>query len=122
MISISLDALRDDIDVEGIGRRFFTADERDYLNCPSSGEKRKRFFYIWTRKEALVKAAGTGVDAIASVNVLDGAVTMEDESGLIGKYCLHTLSPPAGYVLSLALQTPMAAVPERIQEIRSSRA
>lgn len=104
-IGIDIDAARDDIDVEGIGGQFFTAEEQIYLKAASPEEQKERFFYLWTRKEALVKAAGTGLDAIASVSVLDGNVKMADESGFMGEYSLHTLSPPSGYSLALALQT-----------------
>ena len=104
-IGIDVDAVRDDLDLDGIGQRFFTSDELDYLNCASPGEKRKRFFYIWTRKEALAKAAGTGVDTITSVSVLRDCVRMADESGFMREYSVQTLSPPSGYSLALALQT-----------------
>ena len=96
---------RDDIDLEGIAQRFFTVDEQACLNSASPDEKKERFFYLWTRKEALVKAAGTGLDAITSVSVLDAMVKMADEFGVMGEYSLHTLSPPSGYSLALALQT-----------------
>jgi 4'-phosphopantetheinyl transferase len=47
-----------------IARRFFHAEESDYIkNCASEAEA---FFYIWTRKEALLKAVGSGLTATLS--------------------------------------------------------
>jgi phosphopantetheinyl transferase len=106
-LGVDIDALRDDLDLDGIGQRFFTAKERGYLNCAPPGERRNRFFYVWTRKEALLKATGTGIDAIASVSVLESTVEAADESGSVGAYRLCTLSAPSGYSLALVLLTPL---------------
>lgn len=44
-----------------IARRFFSADEAAILKSCSAGERRSRFCELWTLKEALLKATGTGL-------------------------------------------------------------
>jgi 4'-phosphopantetheinyl transferase len=52
-----------------ITRRFFTPDERLYING-QEGRRRERFYEVWTMKEAYGKKAGTGlVTALQDVNV-----------------------------------------------------
>lgn len=44
------------IDVVGIGRRFFGPDEHRWVE-----RDRDRFFHVWTRKEAVLKSNGVGL-------------------------------------------------------------
>ncbi len=44
-----------------IANRFFTENERDYIN--GSEDKTDSFFEVWVRKESLIKALGTGFSA-----------------------------------------------------------
>lgn len=46
---------------EGVAKRFFTADEYEQIRKKEGTEKNSLFFQIWTRKEAVLKAAGTGL-------------------------------------------------------------
>jgi len=43
-----------------IANRYFAKAEIDYINC-SVFNKNKRFFEIWTKKEAFLKKSGTGI-------------------------------------------------------------
>ncbi len=55
---------------ERLIRRCCVDDEIEYINA-GSDEKDKRFFEIWTAKEAFFKCAGTGITDLKSVNTLD---------------------------------------------------
>lgn len=46
--------------VEGIGQMVFTDDEQSELASASGKEKLNLFYRLWTLKEALIKALGTG--------------------------------------------------------------
>ncbi len=48
-----------------ISERYFTADEKNYVKDNIS------FFYVWTRKEALLKQIGVGLKEISSHGVLN---------------------------------------------------
>jgi len=63
-IGVDIEFQREDFDAEKISRlanRFFTPNENRALSTLESLEKREAFFRLWTRKEALLKAVGTGV-------------------------------------------------------------
>ena len=62
-----------------IAQRFFAEDERKYLEKCWTDEA---FTGIWTRKEAYIKAVGTGI-----AMSLDSFSTMEEQ---VGEYYLKT--------------------------------
>lgn len=54
-------------DLEGIARRFFTADEQAYVHTNPNG-----FFRVWTGKESYIKYLGTGLKTpLNSFSVLE---------------------------------------------------
>jgi 4'-phosphopantetheinyl transferase len=56
-----------------IAERFFTIEEYNYINNNTDPED--IFFYIWTRKEALFKARGTGIDgALSKYNCINDII------------------------------------------------
>lgn len=68
-----------------IAQRFFAEDERKYLEKCWTDEA---FTGIWTRKEAYIKAVGTGI-----AMSLDSFSTMEEQ---VGEYYLKTWSSKTG--------------------------
>lgn len=59
-VGVDLEDLNKHLNYEPIVKRFFSEKEAEYiLNSP--GESKDRFFLLWTRKEALLKAIGTGI-------------------------------------------------------------
>jgi 4'-phosphopantetheinyl transferase len=59
-VGIDLEKVNRNIDFESIAETFFSRDEREFIMGSSTGS-RERFFLLWTRKEALLKAIGTGI-------------------------------------------------------------
>jgi len=61
---------------EGVMARFFSSAERDYVSAGHGAESSRRFFRCWTRKEAVLKAAGCGlIDGLERMDILcDGIV------------------------------------------------
>ena len=59
-VGIDLENVNQRIDFNSIIETFFTDKEREYI-LGSQFEARDRFFFLWTRKEALLKAIGTGI-------------------------------------------------------------
>lgn len=47
---------------DGIIQRFFTQNERQYLNLFENGIKQKEFFRLWTIKESYIKMTGYGMN------------------------------------------------------------
>jgi 4'-phosphopantetheinyl transferase len=59
-LGVDLELARAEVDVEGVGRLVFSAQEqRAFAALPEAG-RRAAFFQLWARKEALIKAEGTG--------------------------------------------------------------
>jgi 4'-phosphopantetheinyl transferase len=59
-VGVDVETLRHDLPVDGLAR-FFTVAERERLLAMRSGEKERTFFRWWTRKEAVLKAEGSGL-------------------------------------------------------------
>ncbi|MDX8394731.1 MAG: 4'-phosphopantetheinyl transferase superfamily protein [Mariprofundales bacterium] len=53
------------INILSLAKRFFTTDEYNWLkNITNNKEQINAFFCLWTRKEALVKANGDGINSV----------------------------------------------------------
>lgn len=59
-VGIDLEKINRKIDFESIAETFFSRNEREFIMESCTGS-RERFFLLWTRKEALLKAIGTGI-------------------------------------------------------------
>jgi len=60
-VGVDLEALRQGQDLRGLARRFFSEPERQALGRVPDPDFRREFLRIWTRKEAWLKARGTGL-------------------------------------------------------------
>lgn len=60
-IGVDVEVIRQDIDVTGIPKRFFSSAEQKMLAALEGPAKFRGFFNCWTRKEAYVKAVGSGL-------------------------------------------------------------
>lgn len=78
-IGIDVECLDRDVDTGAIAARFFAAGEAAHLNRLDDDARRSRFVDLWTLKEALAKALGTGL--VTSLAALAFTV---DPSGRIG--------------------------------------
>lgn len=90
-LGVDVERIRSDVDAEGIGRRFFTPQEQQFLKDGASDE-RQRFFELWTKKESYLKYLGTGLKKdLRSFSVL------QPDSGIR----FHSCMPTDAYCLSL---------------------
>lgn len=94
-VGIDIEARRPVADLEAIAERLFTPHERTRLMRATASDARSEVFLeLWTRKEALAKAEGVGLDD--TFKEMDGA-----ESGG-GAWQLGSFEPAPGYVGALA--------------------
>jgi len=105
-LGIDVERVADGIDTAGIAGRFFTPDEQAHLAATAPGARRAAFYSLWTRKEALVKAAGVGIDLLAACSALKSPATLFDEHGDPRRYRVHELELSADHALALAVETP----------------
>ena len=59
-VGVDLEKVDRKIDLVSISKRFFSREESEYI-LESQRDSTDRFFLLWTRKEALLKALGTGI-------------------------------------------------------------
>ena len=105
-VGIDLEAVRDNVRFSQIGRRFFQPDEQRYLEAGTGSGVRDRFFRLWTRKEAVLKALGVGLSGLGEVSVLGDLVVADGAGGGAMRIALRTLPAPPGHALALALEMP----------------
>lgn len=65
-IGVDIESTRDLDDMSDLARRLFTPSERDDLERLRGCDRERGFFHAWTRKEACVKAVGTGLTSEVS--------------------------------------------------------
>jgi|GEM_PF-1258012 len=81
-VGVDVEDVRREVAMESVARRYFSSPEREWVR----EEGREAFFRVWTRKEARVKATGTGLTSeMAEVD------TLAEERERIWAY--HTLRP-----------------------------
>jgi 4'-phosphopantetheinyl transferase len=99
-VGVDVEQVRD-VDVVGMSRHVLAPDE-------AVPEDRAAFFALWTRKEAVVKATGDGIGAMARVHlvVADGHAEVARYDGRDGLPArLVDLDTTAGYAGALAVLT-----------------
>ncbi len=122
-VGVDLEPVRALPDAMGIAGRFFHCDEQDRLRAAAVDEQSQLFFTYWTRKEALLKALGTGLSdqALAAFNSADLAPALLAWRRLAASavpgadWWMMDLAPKPGYAACLALREPRRLV---FQDIR----
>jgi 4'-phosphopantetheinyl transferase len=109
-IGVDIEFIRDDFDFIPIAQRFFSAKENlDLLALPTD-QQLQAFFNCWSRKEAFIKAVGTGVFCALnefSVEVSDkkeGRLQIQFTSAEFNSkdWSLEALDPMEGYAGAFA--------------------
>lgn len=109
-VGVDIEQLRD-IDIEQLKDEFCEAEWVRILNHASPGSESYR---LWTRKEAVLKAAGKGMLGQAStIDTTAGVVMYEGET-----YYLHEVFVKEGYIVSVASNKP----DEQIRVVNSIKA
>lgn len=105
-IGIDVEKIDPEIDFRSISKTFFTQKEYDFINPGEEGSL-KRFYQLWTRKEALLKAMGIGITQHLGIEVYRRKSQFHiDEQGLPklqnDKYSLRTMTYQERYMISSA--------------------
>jgi 4'-phosphopantetheinyl transferase len=109
-LGVDLELVRELPDAEAIAAQFFANDECTELFSLPRGQRTQAFFNCWTRKEAYLKATGSGLSAPLNkfrVSLIPGQpaefLEFEESRFLQAQWSLSHLSPSEGYVGALAL-------------------
>lgn len=65
-LGIDMEVVRP-LDWQSIARRFLTASDRDWLDACPAEDRHRSFFHLWTWKEAVAKAVGSGLSLLAEL-------------------------------------------------------
>lgn len=85
-IGVDVEKIDPEFDFEPIVKTHFTQDENDFI-YKDPKESRLRFYTLWTRKEAFLKAIGTGIGEDLGVEVLSGSHHFKPGSPISGIRC-----------------------------------
>ena len=103
-VGADIEWIDDQVRVDRLARRFFSADEAGEIASLEPLQARGRFFRLWTRKEAVLKALGGGVPS--RLRTVPLATLRERDLLAIGDtaWSLHDVPAPAGYAAAVAVE------------------
>ena len=112
-IGVDIEKIKEDFDVLELAQNFFSKTEITTLEKQSPEDLPKAFFRCWTRKEAFIKAEGSGL----SFPLDKFAVSLDDDhqAELIEtqwnpsekkQWSLFSFTPATGYIAAVAVATP----------------
>ncbi|HEX4783495.1 MAG TPA: 4'-phosphopantetheinyl transferase superfamily protein [Candidatus Sulfotelmatobacter sp.] len=108
---VDVEHIRENFDHEAIAGRFFSRQERQQLALLPPAERYRGFFRCWTRKEAYIKAEGTGLSL--PLHQFDVSLGAEESSLLLAtrpdpaeaaRWTLREIPAGDGYVAALCVQ------------------
>ncbi len=124
-VGVDVERRRNIPEAAAISERFFTSAERSILNELTGEERLSAFLRGWTRKEACLKALGSGLSVPLShfevtlrSDEAPRVVTVEGKPGPAAEWTLFDFTPAASYVGCLAVHAPQSAVRARTLDPR----
>jgi 4'-phosphopantetheinyl transferase len=126
-VGVDVERVSADVDIEALAQRFFSAAERVELAALAAHDRRRAFFDCWTRKEAYLKAAGTGLGTPTqdfSVTVRSGSpveLTVPADGG-DHRWSLYAIDAGTGYSAAVAVEGTHARVASVLRYLPASGA
>lgn len=112
-VGVDVEAIRPDFATDEVARRFFAPAEVAALEALPPGERVEAFFACWTRKEAYIKARGTGIalgldrfEVSLAPNAPAALLVTHDEPAAAERWRLVALAPGEGYAGALVTDGP----------------
>lgn len=110
-IGVDIEYLKPMPDCEEISERFFSESERKVLRAQPADRKEEAFFNCWTRKEAYLKAVGTGLavpldsfDVTLAPGEPPRMLTLEGDAGRASRWYFEHFQPADQYIGALAIE------------------
>lgn len=109
-VGVDVEHIREDFDPHALAHRFFSADEQRALATLDSEDRYAGFFRCWTRKEAYIKAIGTGLSL--PLDQFDVSLRPGEENALLATrpdaaeatvWSLREVSAGEGYAAALCV-------------------
>lgn len=108
-LGVDVERIRAMDNAEQMAERFFSPREKLCLMALPAEQRAEAFFNCWTRKEAYLKAIGSGLND--RLNQIEVSLAPGEAADLLGvpndsqKWLLHSLVPAAEFVGALAIQS-----------------
>ena len=118
-LGADVEACRSISDLEGVAERFFAPEERAALFALPEADRRAGFYRLWTRKEAYIKAIGTGLGHsldrfVVTIEVDDVRfVSLDGDAEAAKRWDLRPIAVPSGYEAAVATHGPINALTVR---------
>jgi 4'-phosphopantetheinyl transferase len=114
-IGVDIERIRADLASREIASQFFSEEEITALRALPAEAQMAAFFACWTRKEAFIKAHGSGLSLplhkfVVSVDGLARLVRTDFDPAAMEQWSLHDLRPGEDFAAALAVE----GKPERI--------
>jgi len=110
-IGIDVEHMRSDIEYERLAKHSFSLNEQAALHALPQALKQQAFFNCWTRKEAYIKARGTGLSLpldLFDVSLRPGEpavlLSSREDSQETVRWSLQDFDPGSGYAGALAVE------------------
>lgn len=121
-IGVDIEVVRENFDISPIVKNYFHKNEISYiLNSGSNNlTPQRRFYEVWTRKEAFLKMLGIGLsEKLSEIDMSPGAreINIQDNNSFDNHYFffntyIYTLNLPGNLVLSISTNLPASIIPE----------
>lgn len=112
-VGVDVEAVRPSFATGEVARRFFAPAEVAALEALAPGERMEAFFACWTRKEAYIKARGTGIalgldrfEVALAPGRPAALLATHDEPAAVARWRLVALAPGDGYAGALVTDGP----------------
>lgn len=112
-VGVDIERVRSVRSRDGIVAKHFSALEREAFGRFPDAERQEAFFRVWTRKEAIVKAIGTGLtlpltsfDVSLEDRPTSALLAMRHPDHATQPWSLQALDAPVGFCAALAVARP----------------
>jgi 4'-phosphopantetheinyl transferase len=124
-VGVDLERIRCDLRIDEVARHFYSARERADLAGLAEGDRLRAAFDCWTRKEAYLKAVGTGLALPLDgfdVTLRPGEPVRLDRHEMNAadprSWSLHAFDAGPGYAAAVAVEGPPCTVPRAARAFR----